>query len=184
MLHILVATKEEYELARKYLSEYRIIRTGVGAGNVIKSCLGLMAKELCIEVINVGFCGSNYLPIGTVTEVSRSWRLIDENVEFEDFRNGHVLSPKGVPCYTANSFVTESNRIDDCVYDMELNYIVDFPIHVIGAVKIVSDNLCLAEYENSVTKDEATTWEQVRQMVADIAARGITENCVAPTEKQ
>lgn len=33
---ILVATDQEFELAKKYLGEYKIVQTGVGASNVIK----------------------------------------------------------------------------------------------------------------------------------------------------
>lgn len=170
MIIILTATKEEYELACKFLSEYFIIKTGVGASNVIKTLSTLSQREEPTYFINVGFCGSNKLPVGTVTSVSKSYRLMDGTVEFEDYRNGYDLTHTvGYDCYTSNSFVTKSTMDKPVIYDMELNYIAAFPIDLIGSVKIVSDNLDVIEYENTIDTSSLEIWRQVKGCIEMIA---------------
>lgn len=166
---VLVATDDELRLAAAHLGgeDYEIIKTGVGAGNVIRTCSELLLREGIgkEKIVNVGFCGSNSLPVGSVVKVSKSWRLMDNVVEFEDWRNGYELSADGVPCYTSNCFVLKTDIVEPCAFDMELNYVVDFPLPVVGAVKIVSDNLCLDKYEHSIRHSEAETWEEVKALL-------------------
>lgn len=175
---ILVATDQEYELARKYLREYKIIKTGVGASNVIKKCsellISFVRKGYYEPVINIGFCGSNKLPKGTVARVHRSFRLIDHTVGFKDYQNGMPLGAKGYDCYTSNDFVTEDDNEDQVLYDMELNYIVAFPFNVLGAIKIVSDNLSVDEYTESIHTSTEEIWAEVRKQVDQIMQRKIT----------
>lgn len=172
---ILLATDQEYDLAKKYLDGHKIIKTGVGASNVIKVCSDLLIQFALSHkfepVINVGFCGSNKLPKGTVTEVYRTFRFIDHTVGFVDYRNGWRLSDKGYDCYTNNDFVTEDDNEDQVLYDMELNYIAAFPLRLIGSVKIVSDNLCVNEYAECIHASTKETWREVRRKVEDIARR-------------
>ncbi len=172
---ILVATDQEYDLAKKYLDRYKIIKTGVGASNVIKVCSDLLIQfALCHKfepVINVGFCGSNSLPKGTVTEVYRTFRFIDHTVGFVDYRNGWPISKTGHDCFTSNDFVTEDDSEEPVLYDMELNYIAAFPIRLIGSVKIVSDNLCVDEYAESIHTSTEETWGEVRKKVDEIVSR-------------
>lgn len=171
---ILVATQDEYALAKKYLPKYRIIRTGVGASNVIKRCSVLLEEFRTNgeeSVCNLGFCGSNTLPKGTVVEVGRTFRLKNRNVEFEDYHNGLILSDSEHHCYTSNDFVTESNEPDGALYDMELNYIAAFPLPLVGSVKIVSDNLDVCEYETAVETSPREVWKRVAELVETIAQR-------------
>lgn len=171
---ILVATHEEYALAKKHLPGYRILRTGVGASNVIRACSALLEElkgDKSEPICNVGFCGSNTLPKGKVVEVGRTFRLKNRNVEFEDYNNGLILSDSEHHCYTSNNFVTESNEPEGALYDMELNYIAAFPLHLVGSVKIVSDNLDVCEYENCVETSPADIWKQVRCLVEEIERR-------------
>ena len=173
MVLILVATTEEFNLARKYFSDsnYSIVKTGVGASNVIRTCSAIAAsakeyKNRKIGLLNIGFCGSNILPKGEVVRISKSFRLVDDNVSFADYRNPYILSKEGVPCYTSNSFVTTSDMDEPKVFDMELNYIVAFDnLKHIGAIKIVSDNLSVEEYENTVALDNPDIWWKVRKLV-------------------
>lgn len=65
---VVVATKEERKLAKKLYPRERIFKTGVGALNVIKSLMGVSKKE---KIVNVGYCGSNILPIGTKVKVGK-----------------------------------------------------------------------------------------------------------------
>lgn len=173
MIVILVATDQEYELAKEYLSEFNIIKTGVGASNVIRACSQILIRlQRPIHVINVGFCGSNTLPKGTVAPVYRTFRLIDHTVGFVDYRNGYPLTlpPDGYDCYTSNDFVTEDNEEPGALYDMELNYIAAFPFESIASVKIVSDNLCVDEYTESIHTSTEETWSKVHQLVKEIAS--------------
>lgn len=170
MMIILVATEDELRLAKKHLGEYEIVKTGVGAGNVIRCCSQLLFRK-GIEnerIVNLGFCGSNSIPVGTVVKVSKTWRLMDNVVEFEDWRNGYELAAEGgVPCYTGNCFVLKTDIVEPCAFDMELNYIADFPLPLCGAVKIVSDNLCLDKYEHSIRHSEDEAWDEVRAILKE-----------------
>lgn len=173
---ILVATDDELSLAKEHLGgDYEIIKTGVGAGNVIRTCSELLLRGRIGDekIVNVGFCGSNSLPVGSVVKVSKSWRLMDKVVEFEDWRNGYELAQDGVPCYTSNCFVLKTDIVEPCAFDMELNYVVDFPLPVVGAIKIVSDNLCLDKYEHSIRHSESETWDEVKALLEKF--RALTE---------
>ena len=173
---ILVATKDEFKLAEKHLAgsidNIEIVHTGVGASNVIKVCSELLLrKDIGNEkIINIGFCGSNNIPIGSVVKISETYRLMDNTVEFEDYRNGYRLSENGIPCYTSNCFVLHTEITNPCAFDMELNYIAAFPLNLVGAVKIVSDNLCLDKYEESIKNSEDKTWDTVRKYIAEFDA--------------
>lgn len=163
---VLVATDAEYAAAKKYLQGLMVIKTGIGAGNVIRTCCNIPDRE---SVVNIGYCGSNVVPVGTVSLVSRTYRLTDGAVEFEDWRNGHILAPDGIglPCYTSNSFVTSTDIESPVLFDMELNYIAAFPFHLAGAIKIVSDNLSVEWYERIIgnTEREAEAWGKAVDML-------------------
>lgn len=176
-MKILVATEDELRLVHKYLPEYKAIKIGVGASNVIKNCSKLDLNE---TYINIGFCGSNSLKIGQVIKVSKSYRLMDNVVEFEDFRNGDEISSNSkyfsselvkidsnnaYPCYTSNSFVLKTDITEPCAFDMELNYIFAFPIKLLASIKIVSDNLCLEKYEESIKRNEDEIWDEVKVLI-------------------
>ncbi len=166
---ILVATEEEFELAKKHLGDHEIVKTGVGAGNVIRTCSELLGREGIQKekIVNVGFCGSNSVRVGSVVKVSKTWRLMDNVVEFVDWRNGYELAAEGIPCYTSNSFVLKTSITEPCAFDMELNYIAAFPLPLVGAVKIVSDNLCLDKYEHSIRHSEDETWAEVKALLKE-----------------
>ena len=164
-MKILVATKQEYDLAKKYLPDFNIMRIGVGASNVIRACSTIDRHE---KIVNIGFAGSNTLPKGIVTTVFRSFRQLEKHmtgVIEEDYRQGYILSDDGYDCYTSNSFVIESDCVNPVLYDMELNYIVAFPFEMLGAIKIVSDNLNLEQYETSVNNSEEEIWDRVKELL-------------------
>ena len=172
---ILAAEEAEYNKCREIFPEIECIRTGVGAGNVIKACSDLPKGT---RIINIGYAGSNNVEIGTVSPVSDSFRYTDGNYKFDDHANPLHLSNEGLPCYTGNSFFTESDRTESTLYDMELNYIASFSPHLelVAAVKIVSDNLSVDDYVNNakresgiLTSDEV--WAKVRQAVEIILSR-------------
>lgn len=168
-LVILAAEEVEYNKCREIFPEIECIRTGVGAGNVIKTCSMLPEGT---RVINIGFAGSNNIEIGTVSLVSDTFRYTDGTYEFEDHANPLHLSDEGLPCYTGNSFFTESDKMEPTLYDMELNYIASFlpRLELIASIKIVSDNLNLDAYHNNAIRESGMltsddVWEKVRKTV-------------------
>ena len=172
---ILAAEEAEYYKCREVFPDIECIKTGVGAGNVIKACSDLPKGT---RIINIGYAGSNNVEIGTVSPVSDSFRYTDGNYKFDDHANPLHLSDEGLPCYTGNSFFTESDRTEPTLYDMELNYIASFSPHLelVASVKIVSDNLSVDDYVNNakresgiLTSDEV--WAKVRQAVEIILSR-------------
>lgn len=88
------------------------------------------------------------------------------------------LSDEGLPCYTGNSFFTESDKAEPTLYDMELNYIASFCPHLelVASVKIVSDNLSVEAFLNNAIRESGVltsdeVWENVRQAVETILSR-------------
>ena len=172
---ILAAEEAEYNKCREIFPGIECIKTGVGAGNVIKACCNLPKGT---RIINIGYAGSNNIEIGTVCLVSDSFRYTDGNYKFDDHANPLHLSDEGLPCYTGNSFFTESDRTEPTLYDMELNYIASFSPHLelVGAVKIVSDNLSVDEFLNNAIRESGVltsdeVWANVKQTVEMIRCR-------------
>ncbi len=171
-LVILAAEEAEYDKCREIFPEMECVRTGVGAGNVIKTCSMLPEGT---RVINIGFAGSNDIEIGTVALVSDTFRYTDGSYEFDDHANPLHLSDDGFPCYTGNSFFTESDKTQPTLYDMELNYIAAFSprLELVASIKIVSDNLSLDAYRNNAARESGIltsdeVWEKVRETVEKI----------------
>ena len=172
---ILAAEEAEYNKCREIFPGIECIKTGVGAGNVIKACCNLPKGT---RIINIGYAGSNNIEIGTVCLVSDSFRYTDGNYKFDDHANPLHLSDEGLPCYTGNSFFTESDRTEPTLYDMELNYIASFSPHLelVAAVKIVSDNLSVDEFLNNAIRESGVltsdeVWAKVKQTVERIRFR-------------
>ena len=140
---IVVATDAEYALAKR-VSKHEIIQTGVGPLNVIEA-LKDIPKEA--EIINLGFCGSNSIPKGTIVEVGEC-ELLHETADFAS--PTYTLQSKGVKCYTSNDFVTGTNKTKPCVFDMELAYILALGFKNTRSIKIVSDNLNQNEYKGAI----------------------------------
>lgn len=172
---ILAAMEAEYNKCREIFPEMECIRTGVGAGNVIKACCNLPKGT---RIINIGYAGSNNIEIGTVSLVSDSYRYTDGTYKFDDHANPLHLSDEGLPCYTGNSFFTESDKTAPTLYDMELNYIASFSPHLelVAAVKIVSDNLSVDAFMNNAIRESGVlasdeVWENVRQTVERVLSQ-------------
>ena len=174
-LVILVAEEAEYNKCREIFPEIECIRTGVGAGNVIKACCNLPKGT---RIVNIGYAGSNNLEIGTVALVSNSFRYTDGNYKFDDHANPLHLSDEGLPCYTGNSFFTESDKTEPTLYDMELNYIASFSprLELVGAVKIVSDNLSVDAYMNNAIRESGVlsgeeVWAKVKHKLEGLLSQ-------------
>ncbi len=140
---IVVATKEEYKLAKKRFKDQKIIKTGVGGLNIIKSLNKINRKE---KIINFGYAGSNNLSIGTEVRIGKC-KLYHPNVEYKE----PTYKLKGnIVCYTSNDFVLNTDIKEPCVFDMELAYILALGFKKVESIKIVSDNLSLKQYEEEI----------------------------------
>ena len=140
---IVVATKEEYDLACKRFIGHRIKQTGVGGTNVIEA---LKNENKDQAIINFGYAGSNDIPIGTIVKVSES-KLYHPGVKYKE----KTYKLKGdTLCFTSNDFVIKTNIKKACVFDMELAYIMALGFKHVESIKIVSDNLSLKEYEENI----------------------------------
>lgn len=142
---IVVATDEEYKVAKERFKGKKIIKTGVGGINVIQVLRKIPRWK---RIINFGYVGSNNIPIGTEIRVNFC-SLHHPNCDFES--PSYTLNKDGnIRCYTSNDFVLESDLINPCVFDMELAYICALGFKHIESIKIVSDNLSLKEYEENI----------------------------------
>lgn len=140
---IIVATDEEYKLAKKRFKGQKIVKTGVGGINVLNT---LKEADKWQKIINFGYVGSNVIPIGTEVRIGES-RLYHPNVEYEE----PIYKLDGdITCYTSNDFVLETNIKKPVVFDMELAYILALGFKNVESIKIVSDNLSLSQYEEEI----------------------------------
>lgn len=166
---ILAAEEAEYNKCKEMFPEADVVLMGVGAGNVIKTCSQLPEGT---RIINIGYAGSNALEIGTICVVSDSHRLVNGKYFFTDHANPLHLCDDGYPCFTNNDFVTETDKTDATLFDMELNYIAAFSprLNLIASVKIVSDNLSVETFRNNALRESGIltsndVWSKVRDLV-------------------
>lgn len=147
---IVVAAKhEELDIMPGLVDEAdKVIVTGVGALNVWKALQNEPRDEL---IVNVGYCGSNVLPIGTLCSPEEV-ELYHPNVSYaeKDLEGlDAYIHMNHAKCYTGIDFVTETKIKEPVIFDMELAFIVGMGFEYIRAVKKVSDNLSLKEYEEN-----------------------------------
>lgn len=159
---IIVATDEEYAFVKQRFKDDEIIKTGVGALNVINALKDLPKDT---PLLNYGLVGSNKIPIGTFCTVSKS-RLYHPIAEFDDIEfdlrqgideNNQPLSipiENYVTCYTSNDFVTKTDIEEPVIFDMELAYILALGFTKVKSIKQVSDTLNLDEYNVSANNLE------------------------------
>lgn len=138
---IVVATQDEYRNFKRPYNE--IFVTGVGYGNVIRSLADIPRDT---PILNIGYAGSNSIPKGTVCFV-KECRHYHPNVDYEEpiYRlDGDYI------CYTSDDFVLHTDIEEPVLFDMELYAILSMGFTDVTAVKIVSDNLSIEEYENEI----------------------------------
>lgn len=140
---IVVATDEEYKLAKKRFKGQRIVKTGVGGINILET---LKNANKSLKITNFGYVGSNYFDIGTEVHIG-SCKLYHPTVEYQE--PTYILDGK-VKCYTSNDFVLQTDIKEPCVFDMELAYICALGFKNVKSIKIVSDNLSLKQYEEEI----------------------------------
>lgn len=138
MLAVVAMPEEVKLLANEYKNNY--IVTGVGAINVINA-LRNVSKET--PIFNVGYAGSNNIPVGKRVRIGVS-KLYHPNVSISE--KEYVLDGD-IPCYTSNDFVLETEIKESCVFDMELAFIMALGFKNVISEKVVSDNLSLKEFK-------------------------------------
>ena len=140
------------------LKDAKIIYTGVGAINIIRSLQNIDREA---EIFNIGYAGSANFDVGTWVEVTEV-RLNHPNVTYPEPElkliddSGQELplenDTKRAVCYSNCDFVLASDY-KDCVFDMELAFIAALGFKKLHSLKYVSDNLSLHtyhEYTNGV----------------------------------
>ena len=150
---IVIAEEGERALAEKWFPGQQVLVTGVGALNILRS---LRNVPLDTPLINIGYVGSANYEIGSMVEVGEV-SLCHPNVTYKEpkyhLRQGLAeeygipVAHKDVPIFTNVDFVLQSKE-KDCVFDMELAFIVGMGFTDVRALKIVSDNLSLHEYHD------------------------------------
>ena len=142
---IVVATDEEYNLAKKRFKHHLIIKTGVGGINVVNKLKNI---PKWIKIINFGYAGSNNIPIGT--EIKVGFCLHYHKTKYNE-RAFVVGKPEDkIWCYTSDEFIEEYKLTDPVVFDMELAYILALGFKRVESIKIISDNLSLERYEEKI----------------------------------
>lgn len=161
---IVIADENERQLVKKYLPdcEWDIRVTGIGAINVLSSLMDIPRDT---HILNVGYAGSANFELGTlveVTEVSMNHPLCEydepviklQPIETSDTQTSMFpLFNKKAKCYTNSDFVVQSDY-KDCVFDMELAFIASLGFESVSALKVVSDNLSLHTYHETIKEAE------------------------------
>ncbi len=130
-----------------------------------------LTKYLCQNkkpdlIVNIGYAGSTDISVGKWVNITKSynydWGITDEEkYSFLDWGNQDLEliddnDIQKVECYSAESFVTQTNLEGHIAFDMELHSIVVlgdmFNIPVL-ALKKISDNLSLDDYYNNTAND-------------------------------
>ena len=150
-MKVLIAEEQEKKLIEQYLPEFsneEVIVTGVGALNVLRALRNI---PLDTPLVNIGYAGSANFEIGTLVEVTES-RLNHPNVSYPEPEyklagsEGIMFSEmKKAVCYTGVDFCLQSDY-KDCVFDMELAFILGMGFKQVRSIKYVSDNLSLHDY--------------------------------------
>ena len=140
---IVIAMEEE---KKRFAGDEKVLVTGVGAVNILQA-LRDVPRDTPIR--NIGYAGSNSIPVGTEVRVGRV-ELYHPHYAYEE----PVFQMDGdVPCYTSCDFVTETEITEPCVFDMELAFILALGFTNVTAVKIVSDSLSTEEFEKNIKED-------------------------------
>ena len=146
---VVIASDNERNLVDELgYEKFPVIVTGIGGINVIRALKNISKDE---EIVNIGYAGSNSLPIGEKVVVGISTLLHELfNYDEEPIKTADYPISKTV-CYTSTDFVTKTDIKVPCVFDMELAYICAMFKNV-KSIKVVSDNLNLHAYEDCVAK--------------------------------
>ena len=154
---VVIAEAEEMKLVKELGYDVcPVLITGVGGLNVIEA-LRDIPKDT--RIINIGYAGSKDLKPGKFYNVN-SVTLYHPNVKYDEptytlewtfsMDDDNLQLPKR--CLTGSDFVLSSD-VDDCLFDMELAYIMALGFEKVLAYKYVSDNMDLHEYREKLNEN-------------------------------
>lgn len=147
---VVIAQPEELTLVKELGFENNpILITGVGGINVINAMRDLPRD---IEILNIGYCGSNKYKIGEKLQINvvstyhQTANFAEKDLNL--YLNASEI--KGISkCYTSTDFVAKTSIKEPCVFDMELAFIRAM-FYNVRSIKVVSDNLNKKEYNKNV----------------------------------
>ena len=139
---IVIAQEEERRLVK---IDEPVLVTGIGAINVMNAMKDIPRDE---PILNLGYAGSNRIPVGKVVKVGKV-ALYHPHAEYPE-QEFELFGD--TPCYTSCDFVTETEIQEECVFDMELAFILGMGFSNVTALKVVSDNLNKSEYDICVSQ--------------------------------
>lgn len=131
-----------------------------------------LTKYLCQnkkpdEIINIGYAGSTDIPVGKWVNISKvynyNWKIPGEEIySFSDYGNQELrtiddTSIDRIECYSAESFITETNLTGHIAFDMELHSIAvvaDMLKIPVTSIKKISDNLSLDDYYDNTENNK------------------------------
>ncbi|MBR5389567.1 HD domain-containing protein [Candidatus Saccharibacteria bacterium] len=151
---IIGASRKGYEMAQKRFGKrHRVLR--VDPDNVAdakKNFAELITDKTPIVVF--GPVGSNVIPIGTEVYVTEC-RWLDAklpNASLARLRKPRLSGAPslGVPCYTNDKFVTETDIKEPVVFDKVLAYLIRDGFNVVSSWRIVSDNLSKEQFKEFI----------------------------------
>lgn len=145
---VVAANAEELKIAPQTVAEAdKVIVTGVGAVNVWRA---LKDEPRDQELVNIGYVGSNVLPVGTICSPSEV-QLYHPNVDYaeKELELDAYVEAEHPKCYTNVDFILETKIKEPVIFDMELAFIAAMGFKTVRAIKKVSDNLSLKEYEEN-----------------------------------
>ncbi len=112
-------------------------------------------------IINVGYCGSSHLKIGTVVEPLEAIN-IDTGVKYSI---DPIFNKPHYTCYTSSVFVEETDITEQCIFDMELAKIAALPHKKLYSLKIVSDNLDEDAFD---AYDPDEVWVEINELISTV----------------
>ena len=151
--YIVIATNEEKLLLDNIIPDhhkYELIITGVGGLNVYEKLAKINRKA---QIINIGYCGSNWGKIGELYSV-KSVQLFHPNCKFDSPKYDlkvDVCGVKKADCFTSSDFVISAGYLKKkALFDMELAFILAMGFKNVISYKVVSDNLNVSQYEENI----------------------------------
>lgn len=186
ILYVIAMEKEAKEISKKLelkkVEEYRelqvyrnknttLLIAGIGkqltAINLIKYLENCAEEQKPDLIINLGYVGSTNTKIGTWVNVIKSynyeWNIPGEQKNTIDGFDADIIKTitnceiQKLPCYSAESFVTQTDIKEDVVFDMELHsiYMICCLYNIeLLSLKKVSDNLNLDDYYKNIDTKE------------------------------
>lgn len=155
-----------------------LVITGIGKQ---KTAMGLTeyfskTENMPDLIINIGYAGSNNTKVGSWVCISKSYNLEwnipgEEKYSMCDLGNQELVKVEEIqalPCYSGETFVTETNIKENCIFDMELHsvaLVADVNKIPLISLKKVSDNLSMDNYYENLNIKEIMELESAVELL-------------------